>query len=115
MVPEKKTLEYYTIYMYYTFVNCSSNSSREKLEKNFETNMEGFEKYVNEYLDQGWKPLGPPNFSVDWLDLQGEGLAIQALTREKSVEQAFVVDVSPDVVIAKHVKPLRSSIRVCRN
>ena len=115
MASERKTLEFYTIYMYYTFLDCSCESNRDKLEKNFERNMEDFESYVNEYLDEGWQPLGSPTFSIDWLDLQGKGLAIQALTREKNVDHAIVVEVSPSVIIAEQVKPLRSSLRVCRD
>jgi len=57
MESEKKTLEYYTIYTYYTFVDCLSSSSRDKLEQNFKRNMECFEKCVNEYLDEGWQLL----------------------------------------------------------
>jgi hypothetical protein len=39
------------------------------------------------------------------------GIAIQALTRERDVEQAQMADVALPVV-AEQVKPLRSSVRL---
>jgi len=73
--------------------------------------MRALEDQVNEYLEVGWQPLGPPTFSSGWLSGTRNGIAIQALTREKNIEQAEMADVTLPIV-AEQVKSLRSSVRL---
>ena len=109
---ESKVLEYFTVYakleVYKEFVpNLGQNRVL-----NFDKNMEEFEGMVNDYLEEGWRPLGAPSFSKEWMIGSSGGMVIQALVREKNIERAVVVDVSPNVAIAENVMPLRHSARL---
>jgi hypothetical protein len=108
-----KILEYYTVYTKWQFYEefCPVNTDK-KSDLNFEKNMEEFESAVNELLEEGWQPLGAPTFSITWLSRTHCGIAIQALVREKNVEQAVVVEVNPEVLVAEQVRGLRCSLRV---
>jgi hypothetical protein len=110
---DTKVLEYFNVYMAFEYYGNSKRSSNENLlHKNFDENMQDFDFIVNEKLEEGWRPLGPPTFSLGWCDMARGGFAIQTLVREKNIEQAVVVDVNPEVLIAEEVKPLRSSTRI---
>lgn len=98
-----KTMEYHTIRIAWEYY-ITPCFSQECSMQNFDLNMQALEDEVNEYLEMGWQPLGPPTFSNSWLTKTRYGIAIQALTREKNVEQADAVD--------EQVKPLRSSPRL---
>ena len=105
-----KILEYYTVYTNWQYYD--EFGPDEKNDLNFEKNMEEFEDAVNECLEEGWRPLGGPTFSITWLSRSPYGIAIQALVREKNIEPAVVVEVNPTVVIAEQVRGLRCSARV---
>jgi hypothetical protein len=108
-----KVLEYYTIYTRWQFYKeFLPRYTKKNRDLNFEKNMEEFESAVNEFLEEGWQPLGAPTFSAAWLSNTQHGLAIQALVREKNVEQAVVVEVNPEVLVAEQVRGLRCSLRV---
>jgi len=110
---ESKVLEYYTVYTKWQFYQeFKPVNTDQKSDSNFEKNMEEFESAVNELLEEGWQPLGAPTFSRTWLSRTHCGIAIQALIREKNIERAVVVDVSPNVAIAENVTPLRHSARL---
>uniref|UniRef100_A0A6C0F5L2 Uncharacterized protein n=1 Tax=viral metagenome TaxID=1070528 RepID=A0A6C0F5L2_9ZZZZ len=110
---ESKVLEYYTVYTKWQFYQeFKPVNTDQKSDSNFEKNMEEFESAVNELLEEGWQPLGAPTFSMTWLSRTHCGIAIQALIREKNIERAIVVDVSPNVAIAENVTPLRQSARL---
>ena len=109
---ESKVLEYFTVYTKWQFYKEFAPHRGENCHLNFEKNMEEFEGTVNDYLEEGWRPLGAPSFSKEWMIGSGGGMVIQALIREKNVERALVVDVSPNVVIAENVTPLRHSARL---
>jgi hypothetical protein len=104
--------EYYTVYKLWEFHEEFDYRNDDDCTLNFEKNMEEFEDIVNEYLEEGWQPLGAPTFSTGWLSRSRQGVAIQALIREKNVEPAVVVDVNPTVIIAEQIKPLRCSLRI---
>jgi len=76
----------------------------------FDSNMEDFEICVNEYLEEGWQPLGPPTFIHLSNNLRWR-YAVITLVREKSVEPAVVVDIPP-VLVAENVRPTRQSARL---
>jgi hypothetical protein len=108
-----KVLEYYTVYTKWQFYQeFKPVNTDQKSDLNFEKNMEEFERAVNELLEEGWQPLGAPTFSITWLSRTHCGIAIQALVREKNVEQAVVVEVNPKVLVAEQVRGLRCSLRV---
>jgi hypothetical protein len=108
-----KVLEYYTVYTKWQFYQeFKPVNTDQKSDSNFEKNMEEFESAVNELLEEGWQPLGAPTFSITWLSRTHRGIAIQALVREKNVEQAVVVEVNPKVLVAEQVRGLRCSLRV---
>jgi len=109
---ESKILEYVNVYLEYEYYNDSGcrSSSLADLRENFDENMKEFDAVVNERLEEGWQLLGPPTFSSHWLCMSGQGMAVQALVREKNIEPAIVVDVHP-----KCVRQLRSSKRVTRS
>jgi hypothetical protein len=108
-----KVLEYYTVYTKWQFYQeFKPVNTDQKSDSNFEKNMEEFESAVNELLEEGWQPLGAPTFSITWLSRTHHGIAIQALVREKNVEQAVVVEVNPKVLVAEQVRGLRCSLRV---
>ena len=108
-----KVLEYYTVYTKWQFYDeFKPVNNDQKSDSNFEKNMEEFESAVNELLEEGWQPLGAPTFSITWLSRTHCGIAIQALVREKNVEQAVVVEVNPEVIVAEQVRGLRCSLRV---
>ena len=90
-----------------TIKECLIYNQEWKQNLSFEENMEDFEDCVNEYLAEGWQPLGPPTFSDSWMscDYCG-GRAVQTFIREKSVEPVVVVDIPP-VVFAENVRPAR--------
>ena len=105
-----KTMEYLTIHVAWEYY-VKPCFSEECSKQNFDLNMQALEDEVNEYLEMGWQPLGPPTFSSGWLSRMRHGIAIQALTREKNIEQAQMANVALPVV-AERVKPLRSSVRL---
>lgn len=105
-----KTMEFFTIYITWEFYISPCNTN-ETSQQNLHMNMEALDDHVNRHLAMGWQPLGPPTFSSGWLSRSNHGVAIQALIREKDVEQIAVVDVALPLV-AEQVKPLRSSLRV---
>jgi hypothetical protein len=108
-----KVLEYYTVYTKWQFYQeFKPVNTDQKSDLNFEKNMEEFESAVNDLLEEGWQPLGAPTFSITWLSRTHHGIAIQALVREKNVEQAVVVEVNPEVLVAEQVRGLRCSLRV---
>jgi len=108
-----KVLEYYTVYTkWHVYPEFKPVNTDQKSDSNFEKNMEEFESAVNELLEEGWQPLGAPTFSITWLSRTHHGIAIQALVREKNVEQAVVVEVNPEVLVAEQVRGLRCSLRV---
>lgn len=108
-----KVLEYYTVYTKWQFYQeFKPVNTDQKSDLNFEKNMEEFERAVNDLLEEGWQPLGAPTFSITWLSRTHCGIAIQALVREKNVEQAVVVEVNPEVIVAEQVRALRCSLRV---
>jgi len=110
---DNKVLEYFNIYLTFEYYgNSARSSNRDVLNKNFDENMQEFDCVVNEKLEEGWRPLGPPTFSLGWCDMANGGVAIQALVREKNIEQAVVVEINPEILIAEEVKPLRSSTRL---
>ena len=109
---QSKIMEYYTVYTKWRFYDEFKPHSEEKSYLNFEKNMEEFQSVVNEFLEEGWQPLGAPIFSMTWLSRTHYGIAIQALVREKNVESAVVVDVNPEVIVAEQVRGLRSSARI---
>jgi hypothetical protein len=116
MSHENKIMEYYTVYTKWRFYEeFKPYNSEAKNDLNFEKNMEEFESAVNELLEEGWRPLGAPIFSITWLSRTHCGIAIQALVREKNVEPAVVVEVNPAVVIAEQVRGLRCSARVAHD
>jgi hypothetical protein len=102
--------EYFNVYEQWVWYSKEINTD-EKARINFERNMESFEENVNEKLDEGWTPLGPPTFSSSWLCKARGGLAIQTLIRDKNIQPAVVVEVNPPIVAA-NVKALRFSERV---
>lgn len=103
-------MEYLTVHVTWEYY-VKPCFSEECSKQNFDLNMQALEDHVNEYLEMGWQPLGPPTFSSSWLTKTRHGVAIQALTRERDVEQAQMADVALPVV-AEQVKPLRSSVRL---
>jgi hypothetical protein len=110
---DSKVLEYFNVYLAFEYYgNSARSNNRQVLNENFHENMQEFDCVVTEKLEEGWRPLGPPTFSLGWCDMARGGFAIQTLVREKNVEQAVIVDVNPDVLIAEEVKPLRSSTRI---
>jgi hypothetical protein len=115
MTSQTKMLEYFNVYVTFEhYGNSGRSSNRTVLKKNFDENMQDFDQFVNEKLEEGWQLHGPPSFSLGWCDMQIGGVAIQCLVRDKNIEPAIVVEVSPEVVIAEGVKPLRQSTRVSR-
>jgi hypothetical protein len=98
-----KVLEYFTVYAIFKFHEEFRPNSRENYLLNFEKNMEDFEASVNSYLEEGWRPLGAPSFSKEWMNGMNGGKAIQAIVREKNVEKA---------VVAENVKTVRRSARL---
>ena len=109
---EKSILEYCNVSVVFENYIINERSSNCKFSKeNFDENMTEFDEVVNEKLEEGWRPLGPPSFSISWFDMVSGGLAVQTLVRDKNIEPAVVVDVRPDILIAECVKPLRSSKR----
>jgi len=52
--------------------------------KNFRKNMDVFDKHVNGFIEQGWRPHGPPQFSAGWFT---------GCTATGSVVQAIILDV----------------------
>lgn len=92
-----KMMEYFTVHVTWKYF-IKPCFSEETLKQNFDLNMQALEDEVNEYLEMGWQPLGPPTFSNSWLTRTRHGIAIQALTREKGANE--------------EVKPLRSSPRL---
>jgi hypothetical protein len=105
-----KMTEYLTVHVTWEYF-IQPCFSEETLKQTFDLNMQALEDHVNEYLEMGWQPLGPPTFSSNWLSRTRHGIAIQALTRERDVEQAEVADVALPAV-AEQVKLLRSSPRL---
>ena len=115
-VSGNKHLEYINVYIEYEhYGNSISSCNHDILTNNFDENMQEFDAVVNQRLEDGWELLGPPIFSQEWFELSSNGFAVQTLVREKNVEQAIVVDVNPDVVVAECVNPLRSSKRLTRS
>uniref|UniRef100_A0A6C0B4H7 Uncharacterized protein n=1 Tax=viral metagenome TaxID=1070528 RepID=A0A6C0B4H7_9ZZZZ len=52
-------------------------------EKNFEKNMEAFSTRVNGFMEEGWRPLGPPQFSAGWFTgCTNTGSAVWTVIRE---------------------------------
>ena len=105
--PELLTMKECKIYHHY-WSDAYNNMPTDMDE--FDNNMEDFELCVNEYLEEGWQPLGPATFKHSTGALRWE-YAVITLVREKSVEPAVVVDVPP-VVVAENVRPTRQSARL---
>ena len=116
MTSQTKMLEYFNVYVAFEhYGNSGRSSNRDVLKKNFDENMQDFDQFVNEKLEEGWQLHGPPTFSLGWCDMQSGGVAFQTLVRDKNIEPAIVLEVIPEVVIAECVKPLRQSMRISRS
>jgi hypothetical protein len=72
------TMQYTTIWVHWTKYYDESSHN----EKNFEKNMTDFDEHVNGFIEEGWRPNGPPQFSAGWFTGCTEtGSVVQALIR----------------------------------
>ena len=107
-MPRTKLVTMQECKIYHHYWNDAYNNMPTDMDE-FDNNMEEFESCVNEYLEEGWQPLGPPTF-VHLTNRMRWNYAVITLVRDKSVEPAVVVDVPP-VLVAENVRATRRSAR----
>jgi hypothetical protein len=82
----------------------------EKSRLEHEFNMNSFEKYVNEYIDQGWIPLGPPAFVNGWSNISSDRFIHQAMTLDMDKYLQYMARTAQPSEGSPH--PLRRSARI---
>jgi hypothetical protein len=72
------TVEYTTIWVHWIkYYDKDQDNVR-----NFEKNMHVFEEHVNGFIEEGWLPKGPPQFSAGWFTgCTATGSVVQAMIR----------------------------------
>ena len=77
-------MEYKTIYCQWeNKIYTEDMNPKEYSQIEYNENIKNFENLVQKALDEGWMPLGGPNFSRRWLKDGMGGVAIQAMIRDK--------------------------------
>jgi hypothetical protein len=93
--------------------NFEGQCPLEKCRLEHEFNMNSFEKYVNEYIEQGWTPLGPPAFVNGWSNVSSDRFIHQAMTLDMEKHLQYMARTEESNKSSP--PPLRRSARLSQN